>query len=64
MTGQPHNFGECKECGCLTTRLMEATNLVTGAKDWRVCCLLSPGHHWRSATDADHVKDQLARSMG
>lgn len=60
--GQPHNFGACSKCGCRTTRLMEVRNLATGVKDWRICCIVSPGHHWRPATEEDHQLDQEARN--
>ena len=57
-----HNFGPCEQCGCLTTKLFEVTNLATGAKDRRVCCLLHPGRHSRPATAEDIRVAKAAQS--
>lgn len=55
---QPHNFGPCSKCCCLTTRLMEVTDLCSGVKEWRICCRAHPSRHWRLATMADVLRDQ------
>jgi hypothetical protein len=55
-----HNFGECPQCGCLTTMLMEVTHLATGEKTKRVCCRAYPSHS-RPATIEDIRLEYEAR---
>ena len=57
-----HNFGECKECGCLTTRLFAVTNLATGEQSMRVACRAYPSKHWRPATERDIDLDKQGHS--